>query len=374
MGSEAAWRGTGKMSAGLISITGQAGDEAACFAAPLPAGPRAGDANLGRCASDSFHKLAAGPSGRGRSLAENRAHPLAQMEQPVEQAAHSLYGSAGPARADTFRAPPRRKPVRMRVAGILRCSLLSAALSGCLAVGTAAAQDSVVVQKSSPWDVFKFGFSAYKNGHKDQAVQAYRDASEQGQIGATWKLARMYAEGDGVVRDDYEAYKFFSEIVSRDVEPGSSDERFVGDALAEMGRYVQDGIPGSPVAADPDAAREYFQRAANYGSPIGQFEVGKMYLQRAESSPSKLRMAGRWLKLAAKNGHEGARAMLGNLLFQSGKVVDGLAMMTAALERAEPGDRPWIRSMQEEAFAATEESERRKAIDRADQFMLADPQ
>lgn len=261
----------------------------------------------------------------------------------------------------------------MRVAEVLRSSFMTAALAGCLAGSVAVAQaqdaDAAITEKTSPWDVFKFGFSAYKNGHKDQAVQAYRDASEQGQIGATWKLARMYAEGDGVTQDDYEAYKFFSEIVSRDVEPGSSDERFVGDALAEMGRYVEDGIPGSPVQPDPDAAREYFQRAANYGSPIGQFEVGKMYLQRAESSPSKLRLAGRWLKLAAKNGHEGARAMLGNLLFQSGKVVDGLAMMTTALERAEPRDRPWIRSMQEEAFAATEESTRRKAIARADELL-----
>ncbi|MCO5062822.1 MAG: sel1 repeat family protein [Rhizobiaceae bacterium] len=262
----------------------------------------------------------------------------------------------------------------MSLAKVLHSSFISAALAGCLAGGVevARAQEGAVTEKSSPWDVFKFGFTAYKSGHKDQAIQAYRDASEQGQIGATWKLARMYAEGDGVTRDDYEAYKYFAEIVSRDVEPGSSDERFVGDALAEMGRYVQDGIPGTPVLADPDAAREYFQRAANYGSPIGQFEVGKMYLQRAESSPSKLRLAGRWLKLAAKNGHEGARAMLGNLLFQSGKVVDGLAMMTTALERAEPSDRPWIRSMQEEAFAVTEESIRRKAIDRADEFSLDD--
>ncbi|MBX3596169.1 MAG: sel1 repeat family protein [Rhizobiaceae bacterium] len=261
----------------------------------------------------------------------------------------------------------------MRMTVTVRCALMSAALAVCLA-GTfeARAQEAVGAGKSNPWDAFKFGFDAYKNGHMEQAVQAYRDASEQGQIGATWKLARMYAEGDGVTRDDYAAYKYFSEIVSRDVEPGSMDERFVGDALAEMGLYVQSGIPGSPVQPDPDAAREYFQRAANYGSPVGQFEVGKMYLQRADASPSKLRLAGRWLKLAAKNGHEGARAMLGNLLFQSGKVVDGLAMMTTALERAGPTDRPWIRNMQEEAFAVTEEDMRRKAIDRADELRIKD--
>lgn len=320
--------------------------------------------------ADSCHSLAAGLAIPGRTLAENPYHVMLNREQLARQPAQNeVFRSAGRARAVAC-ALVRRKQVRMRVSEILRSSFISAALAGCLAGGVEAAwaQDATITEKSGPWDVFKFGFSAYKSGHKDQAAQAYRDASEQGQIGATWKLARMYAEGDGVTQDDYEAYKFFSEIVSRDVEPGSSDERFVGDALAEMGRYVEEGIPGSPVQADPDAAFEYFQRAANYGSPIGQFEVGKMYLQRGESSPSKIRLAGRWLMLAAKNGHEGARAMLGNLLFQSGRVVDGLAMMTTALERAEPRDRPWIRSMQEEAFAVTEESTRRKAIARADEL------
>lgn len=252
---------------------------------------------------------------------------------------------------------------------------MTAALAVSLAGGVThvAAQEALEQEKkSSPWEVFKFGFSAYKNGHKDQALQAYRDASEQGQIGATWKLGRMYAEGDGVPQDDYEAYKYFAEIVQQDVEPGSRDERYVANALAELGRYSLEGIPGTPVEPNPDIAREYFQRAANYGSPVGQFEVGKMYFEQKRSRGS-IRQAGLWLKLAAEKGHEGARAMLGNLLFQSGRVVDGLAMMTTALERAEPNDRPWIRSMQEEAFAVTDEVNRRNAI-KMSEDMLADGQ
>lgn len=59
----------------------------------------------------------------------------------------------------------------------------------------------------SPFELFKFGFSAYKNGHKDEAIKALRYAAERGHQGAKWKLARMYAEGDGVAEDDYEAYK-----------------------------------------------------------------------------------------------------------------------------------------------------------------------
>ena len=229
---------------------------------------------------------------------------------------------------------------------------------------------SGVKPKSSPWEVFQFGFSAYKNGHKEQAVEAYKYAAENGQIGATWKLARMYAEGDGVAQDDYAAFKFFSEIAEQDVEPGSPEESYVSDALVALGDYLKQGIPGSPVGADPVVAQEYFMRAAaNYRNPNAQYEMGKMFLKGDGGVKVSVKQAGRWLQLAAEKGHAGAQATLGNLLFQSGKAVRGLAMMTAALARATPADQPWIRSMQEEAFAVSGEADRRTAISLADDML-----
>jgi TPR repeat protein len=226
-------------------------------------------------------------------------------------------------------------------------------------------------KKSNPWTVFRFGFSAYKNGHKDQAVEAYRYAAENGQIGATWKLARMYAEGDGVTRNDYEAYKFFTEIVQQDVEPGSPEESYISDALVALARYLKRGIPGTPVEPNPSAALDYYMRAAaNYRNPDAQFEIGKMLLAGEGGSRKSVRQAARWLQLAAEKGHAGAQATLGNLLFKSGKVTRGLAMMTVALERAGPADQPWIRDMQEEAFALAGEADRRTAMTLA-QDMLA---
>ena len=231
--------------------------------------------------------------------------------------------------------------------------------------------DNTQVDKtSSPWAVFRFGFSAYKSGHKDKAVEAYRYAAENGQIGATWKLARMYAEGDGVTRDDYAAFKFFSEIVDQDVEPGSPEESYVSDALVALGDYLRTGIPGSPVEENEVAAQEYYMRAAaNYRNPNAQFEMGQMFLKGEGGVKASVKQAGRWFQLAAEKGHAGAQATLGNLLFQSGKIVRGLAMMTAALERASPADQPWIRGMQEEAFAAAGEADRRTAISLADDIL-----
>ena len=80
--------------------------------------------------------------------------------------------------------------------------------------------------------------------------------------------------------------------------------------------------------------------AANYRNPNAQFEMGKMFLTGEGGVKASVRQAGRWFQLAAEKGHAGAQATLGNLLFQSGKIVRGLAMMTAALERATPIDQP----------------------------------
>ncbi|TPI30236.1 sel1 repeat family protein [Mesorhizobium sp. B3-1-9] len=271
----------------------------------------------------------------------------------------------------------------MRTSEVLRSSVFSAlvviaGLGATLgAVGQAMAFDDKVFDdktgvkpQSSPWAVFQFGFSAYKSGHKEQAVEAYKYAAENGQIGATWKLARMYAEGDGVTRDDYAAFKFFSEIVDQDVEPGSPEESYVSDALVALGDYLRKGIPGTPVEENDVAAQEYYMRAAaNYRNPNAQFEIGQMFLKGEGGVKASVKQAGRWLQLAAEKGHAGAQATLGNLLFQSGKVVRGLAMMTAALERAPAADQPWIRNMQEEAFAAAGEADRRTAISLADDIL-----
>lgn len=273
----------------------------------------------------------------------------------------------------------RKKHTAMRISELVRASAFSALVAASLlgAAGEALAFDDKVFDdktgvkpQSSPWAVFQFGFSAYKSGHKDQAVEAYRYAAENGQIGATWKLARMYAEGDGVAQNDYEAFKFFTEIAEQDVEPGSPEESYVSDALVALGGYMKEGIPGSPVSANPVAAQEYYMRAAaNYRNPNAQYEMGKMFLKGDGGVKASVKQAGRWLQLAAEKGHAGAQATLGNLLFESGKVVRGLAMMTAALERATPSDQPWIRGMQEEAFALADESDRRTAISLAEDIL-----
>jgi TPR repeat protein len=106
--------------------------------------------------------------------------------------------------------------------------------------------NSGVSRESGPFDLFKFGFSAYKKGRKDEAVEAYKYAAEKGHPGARWALANMYAYGDGVVENDYEAFKIYDDIARQGVEPGSQDTGYFVNALLSLANYYQAGIPGQP--------------------------------------------------------------------------------------------------------------------------------
>ena len=253
-------------------------------------------------------------------------------------------------------------------------ALVWACAGGWLLMATPGAQalDAGSVAKKAPSsrDAFSLGFAAYKRGEKAEAIEALQQAADLGHAGARWKLGQMYAEGDGVKEDDFEAFKMFEEIV-RDQEDDTSSSpnaAYVASAVVALAEYVRTGIPGTPVAADPAQARQLYTHAATYfGDPQAQFELGRMLLA-GEGGRANPRQAARWLQLAAKKGYAKAEALLGYLLFDGETIsleaepARGLAMLTRALKIANPKDREWIRPLQEEAFSLSSEDDRRLAL------------
>ena len=230
--------------------------------------------------------------------------------------------------------------------------------------GSALALDpnAAVSKDSGPFDLFRFGFKAYREGNKQEAVEAYRYAAEKGHTGSRWALATMYADGDGVVKNDFEAFKIYSEIASQGVEPGSNDTGFFVNALMSLAEYYRRGIPESPIHPDLSQARQlYFQAASAFGDAEAQFRLAKMLLS-GEGGDTNIKQAKKWLNHARREGHAGAMGIFGNVIFQEGQTVRGLAYMTAALDSCEPRDREWLASMQEQAFSLVSEDERRSAI------------
>ncbi|APO74598.1 exopolysaccharide production negative regulator ExoR [Rhizobium etli 8C-3] len=219
-----------------------------------------------------------------------------------------------------------------------------------------------VTKESGPFDLFKFGFKAYKSGQKEEAIEAYKYAAEKGHTGSRWALANMYADGDGVAQDDFEAFKIYSEIAQQGVEPGSEDTGFFINALLSLANYYKHGIPGSPVRTDLSQARQlYFQVASTFGVAEAQFQLAQMMLS-GDGGTRSPQQAKKWLNQARKSGHPGAMSVFGNILFQEGQSARGLALMTAALDRCKPKDCSWMESLQEQAFSVATEGDRRTAV------------
>ncbi|OLP55267.1 exopolysaccharide production negative regulator [Rhizobium rhizosphaerae] len=252
--------------------------------------------------------------------------------------------------------------------------VVSMALAVCGPVQRAHAfdPDAGVSKESGPFALFKFGFSAYKNGRKDEAVEAYRYAAEQGHTASRWALANMYAYGDGVAENDLEAFKIYSEIAEKGVEPGSEDTGYFVNALISLANYYRRGIPGTPIKRDLNQARQlYFQAASTFGVPEAQFQLARMLLD-GDSGTTNVQQAKKWLNRARKKGHVGAMGVFGNVIFQEGQTARGLAYMTAALDKCSPKDRPWLQQMQEQAFSLAGENDRRQAIAMAQTIQTSD--
>jgi TPR repeat protein len=202
-------------------------------------------------------------------------------------------------------------------------------------------------------------------GLKAQQFSALQYAADQGHPSAQWKLGRMYAEGDGVPRDDLRAFAYFSQIANlhADEPPGTRQAHMVADAFVALGRYTLKGIPNSTIKPDPDRARTMFAYAASYfGDADAQYELGRLYL---DGKPSDEHEAARWLLLAATKGHCRAQVVLGDLLFHGRAVprqaARGLMWLTLGRDCAGT-DEAWVKPLYDSDIRRASDDERALAL------------
>ena len=210
------------------------------------------------------------------------------------------------------------------------------------------------------------------NADKASALTALQYAAEQGQPVAQWKLGRMYADGDGVPRDDLRAFNYFTQIANThpDEAPGTPQARFVANAFVSLGHYYLTGIPNSKITADPSRARDMFGYAATYfGDADAQYELGRLYLTGALGDS---RQAARWFQLAAAKGHCRAEVALGDMLFQGQAVprqaARGLMWLMLARDGATPNE-TWIYDTYNSAVKRATEDDRAMALKMLEQWV-----
>jgi TPR repeat protein len=294
---------------------------------------------------------------------------------------HRGAGGASPAAAMSAAAPVRTVRPAVKQAGpvmrVVEFGIGCLVLVGGLALAEPArALDPTAAPPAdaSPVEFFREGTRAYFAGDKAKAVDAYGFAADLGHPVAQWKLGRMYQDGDGVAEDDLKAFELFSEVANAhaDDAPQSPQAPFVASAFVQLGNYYLNGIQNTAIEPNVARARELYTYAASYfGDADAQFQLARLYLEvdPAERDP---KLAARWLKLAAKKGHHGAQALLGQMLVEGNgvkrNVVAGLMWLTVARNSASVED-DWIRQEQEQAFSLASEKERRKATEMAEAWI-----
>jgi TPR repeat protein len=234
----------------------------------------------------------------------------------------------------------------------------------------AAASTSPLPIFRNPRQALREGLDFYRSGNAKNSLDALQFAAEGGESLARWKLGRMYADGDGVARDEIKAYQYFSQIVAdynEDV-PAGRERAIVSSAFVALGVYSLNGIVNSRVKANPDRAIEMFQYAAtNFGDANAQYNLGRLYLDGSTGVDRDTRQAARWLSLAAEKGNAPAQALLGQMLFNGRDGVArqrarGLMWLTLALDAATPPKDQWIVELYENAIKAASDPDRQMAL------------
>ncbi len=219
----------------------------------------------------------------------------------------------------------------------------------------------------SPSDAFRRATEALKSGERKNALTSLQYAADHGHGVALWQLGRMYAEGDGVVRDDRRAFEYFRKFADShaDDHPATPRSRFVANAFVALGHYYLDGIPNSPVEASPERARRMFYHAASYfGDPEAQYQLATLYVD-GNGVIRDAKRAVPWLTLAANKGHYKSQALLGRILFRGehGMRQAALGLMWLTVASDGPGGAvKWVAELRESAFKQATDRDREAAL------------
>jgi len=251
----------------------------------------------------------------------------------------------------------------------IRSAISFAALAAMTALAPAAIGAEDPPSYASATEAYRQGAAAMKSGQTEKALPALSYAAERGVLGAELKLARIYARGDGVPRDDGKAFTYYQRIADQHAEiaPSSPVAKFVAEAFVALGQYYRKGVPAIGLNSDPARAADLYRHAASYfGNADAQYELGRLYLA-GDGVHKDVSLGANWLAAAAKKQDPEAQAKLGELLWNGDGIrksrAKGLALITLAHENAKhSGKEPkWIEELYREMTAKSDAGIRKEA-------------
>jgi len=172
----------------------------------------------------------------------------------------------------------------------------------------------------------KEGFAAHERGDYKTALEIFHRVAKQGESEAQYRLALLYADGEGVSRDYKEAAHWYRLAAQR------------GHPLAQynLGLLYANG---QGVSLDPKLAVQWHHLAAERGDVRAQYALGRSYAE-GQGVPKNFGEAIRWWRLASEQGDEAAKRSLPMLLGQLGPEA------SAGIKRASLFRKYWFFALQ----------------------------
>lgn len=138
-------------------------------------------------------------------------------------------------------------------------------------------------------------------GKPEAAARILSPLADAGNAEAQYRLGLMYFSGNGVAENEKRSY----ELLLRSALQGHIN------AMLQLANVLTFGQQVPTFIQDPEheAAKWYFQ-AASAGNAEAQYSLGVLF-QTGKGVIRDEKEANYWMQLAAKNGHEGAKAYVG---------------------------------------------------------------
>jgi len=182
------------------------------------------------------------------------------------------------------------------------------------------------------------GIAAYERGEFLSALRLWRDASEQGDVAADYRIGQLYEKGEGVGASIPDAEVWYK----RAATGGHVESQYRLGVIYRFGAGSRGGAaassdPGSSaieqmifpngtrVAKDPQAAFEWLSKAAEAGKGEAQVVVGDM-LSTGEGCDRDLKAAVQWYAAAAQQNLAAAQFALGEVCFHGRGLAEKLDM------------------------------------------------
>lgn len=145
--------------------------------------------------------------------------------------------------------------------------------------------------------MFRETWVTISNRWSPYPAERVKPKAEQGDISAQYYLAIAYLDGNGVSKDQAEAFKVMKLLA----------EKGMPLAQGKLGWMLQYGIGAQ---TNLQEAASWYEKASNQGDPLAEYNLGRMYSKSIYFSEDDQK-AVRLYRLAAEQGHALAQNNLG---------------------------------------------------------------